>query len=482
MAALIETSGLHYRYPGASDWALRGVNLTINAGELVALAGPSACGKSTLALAIAGYLHGRPGAEWRGTVHVDDADVTTRSLYENADLVGLVQQNPEDQFCTLIVEDEVAFGLENRCYPPQEIAARIDWALNVVGARHLLHRHLSTLSGGEKQRVAIASILAAKPRVLILDEPTSNLDPTATQAILEVLEHLRRQESLTLIIIEHKLRTLARFAPRIVSMVQGTIARQHTALAKAEIPAPRTPAPAGAVVARLERVTHRYGSHLALCDVSLSLHRGQIVALMGDNGSGKSTLLRCLMGLIRPTSGKVAILGTASPAASSLACRAGIVFQNPDHQLLGDSVWDDALMLARNTGQEERVRPQAEHLLRQSGLWEQRADSPWILSYGQKRRLNLTAATAHSPDLVLADEILIGQDPANANRLMQQLRAAADQGAAVAVALHSLAFAERYADRALFLEEGRVVFDGSLDALRAFLAEQGHAAYLETAQ
>lgn len=479
MPALLQVTDLHYSYPRASDWALRGVNLRIGPGEMVALAGPSACGKSTLALAMAGFLHERPGGQWRGTVHAEGTDLASRSLYENAELVGLVQQNPEDQFCTLTVEDEIAFGLENRCYPPEQIASQIDWTLDIVAARHLQRRQLSTLSGGEQQRVAIASVLAARPRILILDEPTSNLDPTATQSVLQVLERLRRQEELTLVIVEHKLEVLAPFAPRIVLMEDGRIVQGGAPPPASERPAPRNPSAPGETVAKLVRVSHDYGSRPALDDISLELQRGHIVALMGDNGSGKSTLLRCLMGLIRPTSGAVTVLGNTVPTVSSLARRAGIVFQNPDHQLLGETVWDDAIMLARNTGQEEPVRPRAQELLRQGGLWERREDSPWRLSYGQKRRLNVTAALAHGPDLLLADEILIGQDLANAHRLMRRLRESADSGAAVLLALHSVALAQRYADRALFLDSGRLAFDGTLEALGAYLAEHDHTAYLE---
>jgi energy-coupling factor transporter ATP-binding protein EcfA2 len=176
------------------------------------------------------------------------------------------------------------------------------------------------------------------------------------------------------------------------------------------------------------------------------------------------------------------VLGRDQPMVSALAERVGIVFQNPDHQLLGDSVWDDTMMLARNTGQADRVGPQAERLLRRGGLWPRRADSPWTLSYGQKRRLNLAASTSHDPDLLLADEILIGQDPANAQRLMRHLRTLADQGSAVIVSLHNLAIAEQYADRAVLLEGGQLALDASIDALRPFLLSTGREGYLESAQ
>ena len=201
----ISVRGLSFRFQGSDHYALRDVNLDVAPGEFVVIAGPSGCGKSTLALAIGGYLFTQYGGEAHGTVAVAGMDVRRAPVYDVAEVVGLVQQNPEGQFCTLTVRDEVAFGLENRCLPRDEIAQRVAWALEGVGALHLVDRSLASLSGGEKQKVAIAAMMAARPQVLIFDEPTSNLDPTTTAAIFSVIERIRATANITVLVIEHKL-------------------------------------------------------------------------------------------------------------------------------------------------------------------------------------------------------------------------------------------------------------------------------------
>lgn len=528
---MIDIRNLTYRYADAERPALDDVTLHVAEGEFVVVAGPSGCGKSTLALAIGGYLHHQGEGELRGTVRVAGLDVGERSLFEVADVVGLVQQNPENQFCTLTVRDEVAFGLENRCLPPSTVASLCDEALDIVGAAHLADRDLATLSGGEKQKVAVASMVAARPRALVFDEPTSNLDPTATRRIFDVLDAVRRRSGITIIVIEHKLDGLRPFAPRLIRMEGGRIVADEADLPPA-VPLPaREPAPAGESLARVEGLCVEYGGTLALEGISATFAAGHLVALMGDNGSGKSTLLRSLMGLVPPARGGGTVLGrriaagggrrgrrcevtppegppataperTEPPAGgpsgggtgdprsvpdaacaplsvSELARDAGFLFQNPDHQLLGDTVWDDATLLARNLGCLDAVAPRAEALLDAAGLADRHDDHPFRLSYGQKRRLNVIAATAHTPRLVLADEVLIGQDPANAARLMGRLRAMADAGACVILALHDPRVALAYADRVLFLRDGRVLVDDAPTSALEQLASLGYAAYAQ---
>ena len=499
---MIDINQLTYRYAAANAPALDRITLRVGEGEFVVVAGPSGCGKSTLALAIGGYLHHQFEGESSGSVRIAGLDVREHSLFEIADRVGLVQQNPESQFCTLTVRDEVAFGLENRCLPPDEIAARCVEALDIVDASHLADRALATLSGGEKQKVAVASMLAARPRIIVFDEPTSNLDPTATRRIFDVLDTVRRQLGLTIVVIEHKLDYLRPFAPRLVRMEGGRIVADGESLPAPMPDADRIPASPGAPVARLDGLCAAYGPVRALDGVTTTLAAGQLVALMGDNGSGKSTLLRCLMGLVPPTAGTVVVLehtltpgargstpgskgagrsARTVPSVSSLARDAGFIFQNPDHQLLGDTVWDDATLLAGNLGRLDALSAEVGALLDGAGLADRRDDGPFRLSYGQKRRLNLIAATAHHPRLVLADEVLIGQDQANAARLMDRLRAMADAGACVVLALHDAGVARRYADRLLFLRAGRVLIDDApgpaLDRLAAlgYGATQGRA-------
>ena len=220
---MISIDGLTFRYPGSAEYALRDVHLEIAPGEFVVVTGPSGCGKSTLALAVGGYLFSRYDGEISGAVTVAGMDVRRSPTYDVAEVVGLVQQNPENEFCTLTVRDGVAFGLENRCLPREEIKQRVAWALDVVGADHLADRALATLSGGEKQKIAIAAMMAAKPSVLIFDEPTSNLDPTATAEIFDVIARIRSKSQVTVIVIEHKVDYLRSFEPRLVMMEEGRI-------------------------------------------------------------------------------------------------------------------------------------------------------------------------------------------------------------------------------------------------------------------
>ncbi len=201
---------------------------------------------------------------------------------------------------------------------------------------------------------------------------------------------------------------------------------------------------------------------------------------MGDNGSGKTTLLRCLMGLLRAQGGRVTLAGhpVGETPISRLAREAGYLFQNPDHQLLAATVWEEATLLGRNLGIEKEVAAPAEEGLRAMGLWERRDAHPFGLSYGQKRRLNVVSVTAHRPRVILADEPLIGQDPASADALLTALRQAADGGACVLAALHDPEAVRRHADRALFLEGGRIVVDAPPEEAFVALARAGRSAYL----
>ncbi len=484
---MISIQGFSYRFPGRPQPALRQVNLEIAAGEFVVLAGPSGCGKSTLGMALCGALFRQYDGEAQGAVRVRDMDVRRQPVYEVAEVVGLVQQNPEAQFCTLTVRDEVAFALENRCMPPAEIRRRLEWALHIVGATHLMERDLATLSGGEKQKVAIAAVMAAKPQVLILDEPTSNLDPSATADVFRTIAHIRAKAGITVLVIEHKLGYLLPFAPRLVRMEAGRIVYDGPAAgANGPAPwsgrsAPPSGVPSGPPFVRVAGLQVGYNGRPALRDLALDIRPGEFVAVMGDNGSGKSTFLLSLLGLLKPDRGQVEVLGqdTRRTPTSHLARDVGFVFQNPDHQLFADSIWGEASFAPRNLGLlDQSTAARLRELLARSGLAGHEEEHPYRLSYGEKRRLNLVSALGSRPRLILLDEILIGQDPANAAFLLDLVAEEVQRGSAAVMVTHDPDVAWAYATRLLFFEGGRVVLDAPTAAAFAALAARGAGPYL----
>jgi energy-coupling factor transporter ATP-binding protein EcfA2 len=485
---MISIEGLSFRFQGSPQYALRSVNLDIAPGEFVVITGPSGCGKSTLALAIGGYLFRQYDGEATGRVRVADMDVRQCPIYDVAEVVGLVQQNPEAQFCTLTVQDEVAFGLENRRLPREEIRRRIAWALEVVGASHLIDHPLAALSGGEKQKVAIAAMMAAKPQVLIFDEPTSNLDPTATAEVFKVIARIRAKAGITVIVIEHKVDYLLPFEPRLLAMKQGGIVYDGP-VTEAHRPRPLPARPpsyppittsAGPVV-RVEDLHVGYNAIPVLQGVSLEIHPGEFVAVMGDNGSGKTTFLQSLLGLLKPTQGRVEVLGqdTRHISISRLAQQVGFVFQNPDHQLFAESVWQEATFAPCNFGVlDEATQARVGGLLIRCGLGGRQQDHPYRLSYGEKRRLNLISVLAYAPRLILVDEMLIGQDAENATFLLELLRERVEQGDAVIMVNHDPDVTYRYASRLIFFNGGQTVVDTPTEEAFRQLAALGQAVYL----
>lgn len=489
--SFIEIRDFSYTYPGRPEPALKGINLNIDRGQLLVITGKSGCGKSTLAKALAGFLFQDEVARFEGEIWVNETDMTQIPLYAASERVAYVQQNPEDQFCTLTVQDEIAFGLENRKVQPTEIEARIQNALAVVHGKGLMDRDLATLSGGEKQKIAIASMLALSPDVLILDEPTSNLDPTATRHTFETLHTLARMQGLTIIIIEHKLQQIADLDPKVIVMDQGRCIGEETVtdflasqlrLEDSLVDGICRPgfAQKADPVLSLSGVDLTLNQTPILKSIDLELYPGEFIGLMGPNGSGKSSLLLTLMGLLQPNRGSKFGLGRdlTKEKVSELVREMGFIFQNPDHQLFTASIWEEALFALANLGLlSSSKEAEAKAWLERLGLANDLERHPQTLSYGEKRRLNLVSVILHNPKILLIDEMLIGQDLENAVTWMGLLRGYCLQGNTVLLVNHHPDLTSRYCDRVLFMDGGGIQVDAPADEAFVEIANLGFEAF-----
>lgn len=448
---MIEVRGLHVRYPEAH--ALRGIDLSIAHGSFVLVSGPSGGGKSTLAHALTGLIPQTAPAEVDGSISIAGLDPRQHSAAQIAVQVGLVFQNPSTQLFSETVEEEVAFGPRNLGLSPEEIAKRVEYAMSATGCAHLRHRAVRHLSSGEQQRVAIAAVLSMRPSTLILDEPTANLDAEGEGLVTRTLLELHHQHQITLVVIEHRPESFLPHADRLIWLADGRVAADGSpaeTLAKAQPPSPPLPSlppPTGDPLVTLRGVTAGYARHLVLQDCTLTLRRGDFVALVGPNGSGKTTLACVLAGLLRPRRGKVVW------HANGKRPRVGFLQQNPLHQLVCDTVEEEVRFGPRNLRAERDE--DVERLMVQGDLCPLRHRPTRALSVGQQQRTALAAALALQPALLILDEPTIGQDQQHLTQVMNFVSGLNQQGQTVLLITHDRRLVERYANAVWEIKEKR---------------------------
>jgi len=424
--ALATVERLAFSYPGTPP-ALRDVSLQLAPGEVVALFGASGSGKSTLLRALAGLVPHFHGGRFAGSVQVAGLDTRRTRPAELAGVVGTLFQDPEDQVVFTRVEAEVAFGLENVGTPPAEIRPRVEAALESVGAGALLERPVVELSGGELQRVCLASVLALRPRLLLLDEPTSQLDPDGAAAAIE----LARSSGAAVVVSEQRPERVLDACDRVVFLEEGRIREDGLPAAwwprEAHLPVGE---PCGEPVCVLERVSFAYSPGTPVVrDFCLNVGRGEIVALLGPNGSGKTTLAKIAAGLLEPKAGRVDRWG-----------RACYLSQDPGRYLVAERA-DEEVALAVG-GDVRRAR----RLLARLGLEAHAGRHPRDLSSGERERLALAAVLVVDPDLLVLDEPTRGIDPERKDELVELLRAEA-AGRATLLVTNDHLFAGAVADR-----------------------------------
>lgn len=518
---MIRFEDVCYRYPEARRPALDHITLDVEAGELVLAAGPSGAGKSTLLRAINGLVPHFYGGSWHGRVLVAGRDTREYPPRMLAGTVGFVFQDPEAQMVVDMVEDELAFGMENLGLDPRVMRRRVEEVLDQLEIAHLRRRPLHTLSGGERQRVAIAAVLTTQPSVLVLDEPTSQLDPHAAEEVLTAVQKINADLGLTVVLSEHRLERVVQYVDRIIfchgvgSMERGRIeigspaqilrqapfapplvevartlgweplpltikaARPHaTRLALPPMPPPVEPEPSRVRFWRRGQEVPAHAPSLTVngLDVALdgepvlrdvSLHAGpaEAVAIMGRNGSGKTTLLRTIMGLIRQERGTIRVLGAdlTGRAPEERGRLIGYVPQDPRAMLFQPTVRDELLWSISQGKRHSEPEQQSRHIREVLALLELEAlaDShPRDLSTGEQQRTALATALVRDPPVLLLDEPTRGLDYLNKHRLVTTIRRLKDAGRTIMLVTHDVELVAACAGRVVLLGEGEVVTEG----------------------
>ncbi|HEX6194607.1 MAG TPA: ATP-binding cassette domain-containing protein [Jiangellaceae bacterium] len=473
--ARVRARGWGWRHAGRRSPAVRGLDLDIEPGERILLLGASGAGKSTLLAALAGLLDPDHSGEATGELTVDGRDPRT-----TRDRSALVLQDPETQLVMARAGDDVAFGLENRAVPRESIWPRVDAALDAVGFPYGRTHRTDQLSGGEQQRLALAGALALEPGLLLLDEPTANVDPGGAAVVRQAIRAVLGSTGATMVLVEHRVAETLDMIDRVVVLEPGggvrasgtpsdvftahgeSLAAEGVWVPDLPLGTPRRSAP-GPDQLRAEDVTVDPGLH----GVSAVLTAGEVVAVTGPNGAGKSTLAGVLGGLRAPESGTVR--GSADLAgpdadvpphrwrAPALAARIGMVFQDPEHQFLTARVRDELAFGPRRRGAPDGdVARLVDDLLDRLHLTGLANANPFTLSGGEKRRLSVATALTTSPPVLILDEPTFGQDRRTWLELVDLLAAHRSDGGSILIATHDTALVEVLADRVLPLDAGRV--------------------------
>lgn len=519
---IISFKNFSFQYRAQKKPTLKEINLDIYPGERVLIAGPSGCGKSTLAGCINGLNPFSNPGECSGELIVDGVDAPKSSIFQLSAYVGTVLQDPDGQFIGLTVGEDIAFALENSCMPQDEMHEITRHAAELVGIQDHLDYAPHELSGGQKQRVSLAGVMVDQVKILLFDEPLANLDPATGKQTIELIDEIQEKTDTTVVIIEHRLEdVLWRDVDRIVLMGDGKIlADLHldellstrlleengireplylTALryAGVELVPAKKPAHADSVVideADRKKMTDWFWSRPAaeaekehepllevrnltfgyergrqtLRDVSLTIHKGEMVSIVGKNGAGKSTFSKLVCGFETPDSGEILFQGRdlLQENIRHRAKHIGYVMQNPNQMISKTMIFDEVALSLRNMGKsEEEIREKVEETLKVCGLFPFRNWPVSALSFGQKKRVTIASVLVQDPELIILDEPTAGQDFRHYTEIMEFLRGLNEKGVTVVMITHDMHLMLEYTPRALVFADGRLIADRSAAAV-----------------
>lgn len=516
----VTITGLTYRYRGTKTNAIEAIDLQLARGEFVVLMGPSEAGKSTLATCINGLIPHFHKGKHTGDVVVYGKNTRDHTVSQMAEDVGLVFQDFEAQLFSTNVELEVAFGPENFAIPREDIGRRIEENLTYVGLTPFRNRPPSTLSGGQKQKLAIASVLALEPKVLVMDEPTTDLDPISKMGIFDITDRLRQRSDLTLLVVEHETEEVLK-ADRIALLNNGQlikvgpareilqdvelfeslglmplgIARFFKLMGVANLPLTPEEAEAAYRRAGWTIATDRYQTMVdreqqaekamiskeplircrdlefsyptgvqALDGISLDIHPGDMVAIVGQNGSGKTTLAKHFNGLLLPTAGSITVDGktTEEQGIFRLGQNVGYVFQNPDHQIFSETVFDEVSFGPRLRGLSEAdVQARVKETLAAVGLEGTEEEDPFSMTKSGRQRVAVAAVLAVKPDVLILDEPTTGLDYHEQRSMMDMVRQLNESGSTIIFITHHMWVVAEYARKVFVMKDGRVLLEGT---------------------
>ena len=510
-----------YIYPNAKDTVLKDISLTIKKGEFLGIIGATGAGKTTLCLALTGIVPQFYGGRFFGKIAIAGLDTLDHPVSELARHVGIVFEDPEIQITATSVENEIAFALENLCVPREEILRRIPIVLKSVRLEGFEKKNPQELSGGQKQRLAIAAALALQPDLLILDEPTSQLDPIGSQEVFATVRELKEELGVAIVMVSHAAEEMAEFCDRIALLSQGKliavgtpdeiysqvdllqqnklrppeVAQAFSQIQQKGINIPKIPVTLEAGIRALnelrsqiqpieppifttpfrinkspvlsvQNLKHTYDDGTeALKNISLDIHEGEYVLIVGQNGAGKSTLVKHFLNLLKPTSGRVLVRDrdTKYLSVSDLAQSIGYLAQNPDNQIFNTSVEKEVAFALPFLGYApDIVKKETERSLKAMQLWEQRHAHPLSLPKGERGRIVIAALLAMNPEIIIFDEPTTGQDYQGSSSILEVSRQLHRMGKTVIVITHHLYLMPDYADRAIVMGKGTILLDAPL--------------------
>ncbi|NFA59701.1 ATP-binding cassette domain-containing protein [Clostridium sporogenes] len=447
------------------------INIKVKRNKVTLLTGKSGCGKSSLLMCITGVIPDIIEGNIRGEIIYKGENIENKGVKTVSGEIGYMFQDPDSQLCTFTVEDEIAFGLENIKIDPSHMDNIIDEVLERIGINHLKKRQLNQLSGGEKQKIALASILALDPEVILMDEPTANLDPKSTIEIINLIKDLRDSFGKTILIVEHKIDEFSKIIDDVIwfekDQAKNIDKESFIQSYKSEstLPTVNKKQSNKEKVLEVKGIYFSYNKNIkVLKNVNFSLHKGEIAAIIGPNGAGKSTLSKILMGLLKVEKGDILVndINIKNINPRELGEHMGLVFQNPEHQFIKITVEKEmALSLEIRKQNSETIKNRVDLYLSMFDLDDHRLSNPFSLSQGQKRRLSTASMMINGQSILILDEPTYGQDRVNLKELINLLYKINSQGTSILMITHDMDMVLNCCDRVIQLENGEVKYEGS---------------------